>query len=182
MAGTTENNTLTYLKEVEKTFQDQNDKYYKFLRIMNDFKAKRYNNCMYDTNVPSVIPIVKELFKGHNNLISGINIFLPKGSVIALDKQELFNEAWSFVTKIKERFQNDISVYLAFLDILNELEGAQGHKYSPQSGFLVNVNFNIRFLFYNFHISNLLDGHANLIDEFTRFLPPKAELVSAKKW
>ena len=49
---------------------------------------------------------MKELFKGHNNLISGINIFLPKGSVTALDNdeahpQELFNEAWSFVTKIK---------------------------------------------------------------------------------
>ena len=39
--GQTENNALTYLKEVQKTFQDQKDKYYKFLRIMNNFKAKR---------------------------------------------------------------------------------------------------------------------------------------------
>ena len=49
---------------------------------------------------------MKELFKGHNNLISGFNIFLPKGSKIALDNdeahpQELYNEARSFVTKIK---------------------------------------------------------------------------------
>ena len=134
---------------------------------------------------------MKELFKGHNNLISGINIFLPKGSVTALDNdkahpQELFNEAWSFVTKIKvkllfcsvefqlqmlvpsilmmtfvptETLSNDISVYLAFLDILNEFRKGRnintvhnqvnicyGSVYFTApvlEGFLVNVNFNI---------------------------------------
>ncbi|KAL0014193.1 hypothetical protein SO802_001262 [Lithocarpus litseifolius] len=89
----------TFLKEVEETFQDQREKYYKFLKVLIDFKHRR-------TNVPGVIPIVKELFEGHDNLISGINIFLPKGSEIALDNdeahpRELFNEARSFVTKIK---------------------------------------------------------------------------------
>ena len=122
--------------------------------------------CSCRTNVPGVIPIVKELFKGHNNLISGINIFLPKGSVTALDNdgahpQELFNEAWSFVTKIKVKllfcsveFQLQMLVpsilmmtfvptetlskwYKCLSSILRHFkwvpEGAQ-HKYSPQSG------------------------------------------------
>ncbi|KAK7860243.1 paired amphipathic helix protein sin3-like 1 [Quercus suber] len=139
------NYALTYLKEVKETLQDQREKYDKFLKVMKDFMDQS-----------------EGLFKGHNNLISGFNFFLPKGSEIALDNdeahpQELFNEAWSFVTKIKVCFQNDASVYREFLDILIEFRRAHGHKFP------------------------FFDGHADLIDEFTIFLPPNAEPVSAKK-
>ena len=56
-----------------------------------------------------VIARVKELFKGHNNLILGFNTFLPKGYEITLiDEEEAppkrtveFEEAISFVNKIK---------------------------------------------------------------------------------
>lgn len=51
---------------------------------------------------------MKELFKGHNNLIFGFNTFLPKGYEITLDEDEApvkktveFEEAISFVNKIK---------------------------------------------------------------------------------
>ena len=52
---------------------------------------------------------VKELFEGHNKLISGFNIFLPKGSELALEHDEAapqtkkidFEEAINVVTKIK---------------------------------------------------------------------------------
>lgn len=50
---------------------------------------------------------VKELFKGHNNLIYGFNTFLPKGYEITPDEDEPpkksveFNEAIVFVNKIK---------------------------------------------------------------------------------
>ncbi|XP_050258324.1 paired amphipathic helix protein Sin3-like 2 [Quercus robur] len=150
------NYALTYLKEVKETLQDQREKYDKFLKVLKDFLDQR-------TDAYDVIAIVKELFKGHNNLISGFNFFLPKGSEIGLDNdkshpQELFNEAWSFVTKIKVRFQNDASVYIEFLDIL--IEFRKGHKD-------INTVQN--------QISILLDGHADLIDEFTRFLPQNAE-------
>lgn len=55
-----------------------------------------------------MISRVKELFKGHNNLIFGFNTFLPKGFEITLDDVEApskktveFEEAISFVNKIK---------------------------------------------------------------------------------
>lgn len=57
-----------------------------------------------------MIARVKELFKGHNNLIFGFNTFLPKGFEITLDEEEEeappkktveFEEAISFVNKIK---------------------------------------------------------------------------------
>ena len=60
------------------------------------------------TDTVGVIARVKELFKGHNNLIYGFNTFLPKGYEITLDEDEAppkktveFDEAISFVNKIK---------------------------------------------------------------------------------
>ena len=102
---------------------------------------------------------------------------------------------------LQVRFQNDASVYIEFLDILNELRKGRKDINTVQNqvniwyvsvcfnalvleGFLVNVIFSIlkRFLYYNFQISILLDVHADLIDEFTIFLPQNTEPVSAKKW
>ena len=58
-----------------------------------------------------MIERVKELFKGHNNLIFGFNTFLPKGFELTLDDLEEeeappkktveFEEAITFVNKIK---------------------------------------------------------------------------------
>lgn len=56
-----------------------------------------------------VIARVKDLFKGHPNLILGFNTFLPKGYEITLTDEEQappkktveFEEAISFVNKIK---------------------------------------------------------------------------------
>ena len=44
----TMNGAKTYLKEVEETFQDQKEKYEKFLKVLNEFKARRYSNHMYE--------------------------------------------------------------------------------------------------------------------------------------
>lgn len=64
--------------------------------------------CRIDTT--GVIARVKELFKGHNNLIFGFNTFLPKGYEITVieegeapppKKTVEFEEAISFVNKIK---------------------------------------------------------------------------------
>lgn len=63
--------------------------------------------CRIDTT--GVISRVKELFKGHRDLILGFNTFLPKGYEITLppDNDPLpkkpveFEEAINFVNKIK---------------------------------------------------------------------------------
>lgn len=55
---------------------------------------------------------MKELFKGHPNLILGFNTFLPKGYEITLTEEDEappkrtveFDEAISFVNKIKVKF------------------------------------------------------------------------------
>nr|XP_023915959.1 paired amphipathic helix protein Sin3-like 1 [Quercus suber] len=115
----------------------------------------------------SVMIRVKEIFEGHNNLISGFNIFLQKGYEIALDNDEALpqektvecQEAISFVKKIKIRFQNDVHIYKAFLDIWN--------MYWNEHKDIIEV--------YS-EISSLFNGHLDLLDEFRRFLLEAAYL------
>ncbi|XP_076937819.1 paired amphipathic helix protein Sin3-like 1 [Bidens hawaiensis] len=109
----TTNDALTYLKQVKDMFQGQREKYDMFLDVMKDFKAQRIDTA-------GVIARVKDLFKGHNNLIFGFNTFLPKGYEITVIGYEItvieedepppkktveFEEAISFVNKIKNSIQ-----------------------------------------------------------------------------
>ncbi|KAF8118052.1 hypothetical protein N665_0006s0053 [Sinapis alba] len=160
----TTDDALSYLKDVKEMFQDQRDKYDMFLEVMKDFKAQR-------TDTSGVIARVKELFKGHNNLIFGFNTFLPKGFEITLDDVEEeappkktveFEEAISFVNKIKKRFQNDEDVYKSFLEILN--------MYRKDDKDITEV--------YN-EVSALFEDHLDLLEEFTRFLPESLAAHSA---
>ncbi|XP_052196269.1 paired amphipathic helix protein Sin3-like 2 isoform X2 [Diospyros lotus] len=159
----TTNDALTYLKEVKDMFQDQREKYDMFLDVMKDFKAQRI-----DTT--GVITRVKELFKGHNNLIFGFNTFLPKGYEITItDEEEAqpkrtveFEEAISFVNKIKKRFQNDDHVYKSFLEILN--------MYRKEHKGITEVYHEVAVLFAD---------HPDLLEEFTRFLPDTSAPPSA---
>ncbi|KAJ4826449.1 hypothetical protein Tsubulata_013641 [Turnera subulata] len=186
----TTNDALTYLKEVKDMFQDQKDKYDMFLEVMKDFKAQRQalhpievfiflavtvglttNSgivfCRTDTD--GVIQRVKELFKGHNNLIFGFNTFLPKGYEITLDEDDAppkktveFEEAINFVNKIKKRFQNNEQVYKSFLDILN--------MYRKEHKDINEVYAEVAALF---------EDHPDLLDEFTRFLPDASAAAMA---
>ncbi|XP_058778731.1 paired amphipathic helix protein Sin3-like 2 [Vicia villosa] len=159
----TTNDALSYLKEVKDMFQDQKEKYDTFLEVMKDFKAQK-------TDTSGVIARVKELFKGHNNLIFGFNTFLPKGYEITLDEDEAppkktveFEEAISFVNKIKKRFQNDEHVYKSFLDILN--------MYRKEHKDIGDVYSEVAILF---------KDHRDLLEEFTRFLPDNSAAPSTQ--
>ncbi|AES74611.2 putative transcription regulator Others family [Medicago truncatula] len=161
----TTNDALSYLKEVKNMFQDQKEKYDMFLEVMKDFKAQK-------TDTTGVIARVKELFKGHNHLIFGFNTFLPKGYEITLDEDEdeappkktvEFEEAISFVNKIKKRFQNDEHVYKSFLDILN--------MYRKEHKTITEV--------YS-EVATLFKSHGDLLDEFTRFLPDNSSAPSTQ--
>ncbi|RZC79659.1 hypothetical protein C5167_042235 [Papaver somniferum] len=70
-------NALAYLQDVKDMFQDRNGKYDEFLKVLQDFKAQRI-----DTT--GVLALVKDLFKGHRNLILGFNTFLLKINEITL--------------------------------------------------------------------------------------------------
>ncbi|XP_015965288.1 paired amphipathic helix protein Sin3-like 4 isoform X1 [Arachis duranensis] len=160
----TTNDALAYLKAVKDIFQDKRDKYDDFLEVMKDFKAQRVDTA-------GVIARVKQLFKGHRDLLLGFNTFLPRGYEITLpleDEQPApkkpveFEEAINFVNKIKTRFQGDDRVYKSFLDILN--------MYRKESKSITDVYQEVAALF---------QEHPDLLDEFTHFLPDTSSAASA---
>ncbi|KAJ6838537.1 paired amphipathic helix protein Sin3-like 4 [Iris pallida] len=146
----TTNDALQYLKAVKDIFQDKKEKYDQFLEVMKDFKSQRIDTA-------GVILRVKDLFKGHRDLILGFNTFLPKGYEIKLPEKKKpveFEEAISFVNKIKNRFHADEHVYKSFLDILN--------MYRRESKSIEEVYQEVAILFQH---------HVDLLEEFTHFLP-----------
>lgn len=159
----TTNDALTYLKAVKDIFQDKRDKYDDFLEVMKDFKSQRIDTA-------GVIVRVKDLFKGHRDLILGFNTFLPKGYEITLTSEDEpllkkkpveFEEAINFVNKIKIRFQGQDQVYKTFLDILN--------MYRNESKSITEVYQEVAALFQN---------HPDLLVEFTHFLPDTSGAAS----
>ncbi|CAN1816987.1 Paired amphipathic helix protein Sin3-like 4 [Linum perenne] len=159
----TTNDALAYLKAVKDIFQDKREKYDEFLEVMKDFKAQRIDTA-------GVIGRVKDLFKGHRDLILGFNTFLPKGYEITLPLEDdqppqkkpvEFEEAINFVNKIKTRFQGDDHVYKAFLDILN--------MYRKENKSITEVYQEVAALF---------KDHHDLLREFTHFLPDNSATAS----
>ncbi|KAK9277386.1 hypothetical protein L1049_006929 [Liquidambar formosana] len=161
----TTNDALAYLKAVKDIFQDNREKYEDFLEVMKDFKAQRIDTA-------GVIARVKDLFKGHRDLILGFNTFLPKGYEITLPLEDEppphkkpveFEEAINFVNKIKTRFQGDDHVYKSFLDILN--------MYRKENKSITEVYQEVAALF---------QDHPDLLVEFTHFLPDSSATASAQ--
>ncbi|XP_047310772.1 paired amphipathic helix protein Sin3-like 2 [Impatiens glandulifera] len=150
----TTTDALTYIQQVKEMFEDHS-KYDMFLALMKGFKAQTIET-------EGVIEKVKELFKGHNNLIFGFNAFLPKDyHITVIDEEETppkrtaeFEETIKFVIKLKKRFQNDDQVYKSFLDILNMYR--KGHK-------------DVTELYQE--VAILFGRHQDLVEEFIRFLP-----------
>ncbi|PSC76597.1 Paired amphipathic helix isoform C [Micractinium conductrix] len=160
----TTNDALSYLREVKTRFANNRKVYDSFLEIMKQFKAQTI-----DTT--GVIEKVKDLFHGHPELILGFNTFLPKGYEIRMDdvppnsmrapagaaaaKPPVeFDQAISYVNKIKMRFQNDERVYKAFLEILNMYRKGQKS---------INMVYE--------EVALLFRNHDDLLREFTYFLP-----------
>ncbi|KAF1876992.1 hypothetical protein Lal_00015767 [Lupinus albus] len=151
----TTNDALLYLKEIKTVFTEDMEKYEYFLKILIDFKENRIGR-------NDVIEAAKDLFKGHDHLLLGLNNFLPRGYEIQLP---LVNEESSepvlgiqdptdFKNKFKARFEENSHVYESFLDIIKKLEVGEKSTTEAQE-----------------EIAALLEGHEDLLHELVHFLP-----------
>ena len=167
---------LRYLDTVKEIFYRDSSVYNSFLDCMKLFKKQ-------ELDTPGVIARVIELFEGHRDLISGFNVFLPPGYCIELPRRSgvprvvvpvalaypaaprltgspvEFDEAISYVTKVKSRFERQPRTYERFLDVL--------HNYQQQGQSVADVYREVRGIF---------EGHPDLIEDFHVFLPPGAQV------
>ncbi|CAI0379568.1 unnamed protein product [Linum tenue] len=156
---TSEKDALGYLDAVKQTFRDEPQTHEDFLEVLKDYRAMRI-----DTS--SVIARVKQLFRGHPDLILGFNTFLPEGYKISLavgdakkpppprKKPVDFEDAITFISKIKRRFQGDARVYDSFMDVLMRF----------RSGRLPIAEVYLR-------VAELFKDHSDLLEDFVQFLP-----------
>ncbi|BBN12432.1 hypothetical protein MPTK1_5g20010 [Marchantia polymorpha subsp. ruderalis] len=145
-----------FLKAVKDVFKDEKDKYDEFVEAVKDFKAQRIDTA-------GLMIRVKDLFKGHRELILGFNTFLPKGYEITIagevlqpkpQKQPRSDKAINYFNKIKTRFSKDKHVYKAFLVIL--------YKYGKGNKSISEVYREVATLFIE---------QTDLWQEFTYFMP-----------
>lgn len=166
----TKDDALAYLKTLKDTmFQDKKENYDEFLKTLKAFKQRRIDR-------KDVIARVKDLLKGHDDLILGFNTFLPKEYQITIqleDQQQQqqqsakttkpldLDETLSFVVKVKTRFRGT-NIYESFLEILI--------MYAEKKKLITDVYL---------EVAELFKDHADLFEEFTRFLPPHASTTHA---
>jgi hypothetical protein len=87
-----------FLNQVKLVFQNNMEIYFDFLQIINDHKVQ-------GIDIRGVAAIVKELFKGHTNLILGFNAFLPKEYKITLPFQLHGHDKTGKKVKVTENCQ-----------------------------------------------------------------------------
>ena len=153
-----ETDALEYLNQVKQQFGESPDIYNRFLDIMKDFKS-------HAIDTQKVIERVSRLFQGHQSLILGFNTFLPAGYKIevrppaasAKKPAPEFDHAYSYVSKIKQRFASQQEVYQTFLQILQ--------RYKEENFAISQVKA---------QVAELFAGHDDLLEEFGNFLPDPA--------
>ncbi|EED93752.1 predicted protein, partial [Thalassiosira pseudonana CCMP1335] len=145
---------LMYLDQVKMEFGDRPHIYNEFLDIMKTFKSQQIDT-------PGVIQRVSALFHGNKRLVLGFNTFLPEGYKIELQQAQAqreqpveFDHAINYVTTIKKRFAAHPEIYRKFLEIL--------HTYQKEQRGIKEVLDEVSVLFAD---------HADLLKEFTYFLP-----------
>ncbi|XP_061342897.1 paired amphipathic helix protein Sin3-like 2 [Gastrolobium bilobum] len=157
------NEAISFVNKIKKRFQSDEHVYKSFLDIINMYRKKH-------KDMGEVYSEVTTLFKDHRDLLLGHNTFLPKGYEITLDEDEAppkktveFEEAMSFLNKIKKRFQSDEHVYISFLDMMimyRREHKDMGEAYSE--------------------VATLFKDHRDLLEEFTRFLPDSSAAPSTQ--
>jgi paired amphipathic helix protein Sin3a len=145
---------IAYVEAVKDEFQDEIEKYDEFLNIMMDFKAMKI-----DTS--GVIARLKDLFKGHTNLILGFNIFVPKGSKFdyGIDPFGVLEEAKAYVHAVKVEFQYEREKYDEFVKAIKDCKAER-----------IDTKCLAK------RVKELFKGHTNLTLGFNNFLPKKYQI------
>ncbi|CAK9150271.1 unnamed protein product [Ilex paraguariensis] len=111
----------TYLRLVKQTFHDQTEKYYEFINVVKDYLAQKIDETL-------LLSIVKKLFDGYDDLVTGLKAFLPANKTV-ITSPEVYNNvvddetqtsSWTsqieFFNKVGNRFLDDPRMFKSFID------------------------------------------------------------------
>ncbi|KFO24693.1 Paired amphipathic helix protein Sin3b [Fukomys damarensis] len=183
---------LTYLDQVKIRFGSDPATYNGFLEIMKEFKSQSIDTPGVIRRVSQLFHEHPDLIVGFNAFLPlGYRIDIPKNGKIniqsPLTSQENlrssgdcaedlkpqaplgsdsveFNNAISYVNKIKTRFLDHPEIYRSFLEILHTYQREQLHaKGRPLRGMSEEEVFT--------EVANLFRGQEDLLSEFGQFLP-----------
>ncbi|GAU51959.1 hypothetical protein TSUD_417450 [Trifolium subterraneum] len=143
-----------YLTEIKDAFKDDMGKFNEFLMSMRDFTTKRIDMVGLKSRV-------KELFKGHNQLLVKFNAFLPNEAEVEDEdevssrRQPVVNSeyAMKYVLNVKIKFRHNPQIYKSFVDIMKM------YKNKDKSTEEVRQM-----------VISLFEGHQDLVDGFMVFL------------
>jgi histone deacetylase complex regulatory component SIN3 len=84
---------------------------------------KAYKELRIDTD--TVITRLQDILKGNRSLINEVNRILPTDKqikVVSKKEKKTYNDAISFIGKIKDETSSDSTIYDQFVEILQELK------------------------------------------------------------
>ncbi|GAU51252.1 hypothetical protein TSUD_412450 [Trifolium subterraneum] len=144
-----------YLTEIKDAFKEDLGKFNEFLKSMRDFTTRRIDMVGLKSRV-------KELFKGHNQLLMKFNAFLPnEAEVEDEDEDEVSSQrqpivnveyAMKYVLNVKTKFRHNPQIYKSFVDIIKM------YKNKDKSAEEVRQM-----------VISLFEGHQDLVDGFMVF-------------
>ncbi|KAH7867379.1 hypothetical protein Vadar_032721 [Vaccinium darrowii] len=84
----------------------------------------------FRTYIPVLQLKIRDLFKDHQELVAGFNAFVAVGCEIHVKDQiqylngkaDDFEDAFTFLTKVKEAYRHDESRYKSFLALLDRIK------------------------------------------------------------
>lgn len=155
---------IAYVTSVKVRFQEKRENYDQFLKVLCDFRAERID-------ARGVKSRVNELFKGHNDLILGFNIFMPTEYEIKLpldlDDEQLqqghglgSDDALAFLRVVKDVFKDEMGKYDEFLKVLRDFRNRVIDRRDVAE-----------------RVKEMFKGHLDLIFGFNAFLPKDYQIT-----
>ncbi|KAB2627634.1 paired amphipathic helix protein Sin3-like 3 [Pyrus ussuriensis x Pyrus communis] len=165
----TKRKSLAYMREVKEVFAKQGkfENFHHFVQLLQDFRSKKFE-------AAAVVNTFKQLFQGHPHLLLGFNAFLPKEHQITSQPRP---PPLAFPKPLISRDDDDDDVYESFINIMASYRMiSKSSKRKPKANSSSSCessdnNREATEVIYR-KVAALFKDHPDLLQEFTRFLPP----------
>ena len=135
---------------------------------------------------------VKELFRGHNDLIQGFNTFVPKGYEMKLPEVSrvlTITDALLFIKAVEDKFQDNRGKYNEILKVFKDFKDERFRPFALGSCLVLCLFLILHFIYSFFfwfgridtdgvvmRVTKLFRGHGDLFQMFCSFLPTGYEI------